>query len=62
MWGTRVFEVYGCTETGMVAARRTVDGPSWDNAARREGRGRAAMGSAHTAATFSRDGLLTACG
>ena len=29
MWDTRVFEVYGCTETGMVATRRTVDGPIW---------------------------------
>ena len=29
MWATRVFEVYGCTETGMVATRRTVDGPVW---------------------------------
>jgi acyl-coenzyme A synthetase/AMP-(fatty) acid ligase len=29
MWGTRLFEVYGCTETGMVATRRTVDGPVW---------------------------------
>ena len=29
MWSTRVFEVYGCTETGMVATRRTVDGPVW---------------------------------
>ena len=29
MWDTRVFEVYGCTETGMVATRRTVDGPVW---------------------------------
>ena len=29
MWNTRVFEVYGCTETGMVATRRTVDGPVW---------------------------------
>ena len=29
MWGTRVFEVYGCTETGMVATRRTVDGAVW---------------------------------
>ena len=28
-WGTRVFEVYGCTETGMVATRRTVDGARW---------------------------------
>lgn len=28
-WATRVFEIYGCTETGMVAARRTVDGPVW---------------------------------
>ncbi|MEP6608067.1 MAG: AMP-binding protein [Burkholderiaceae bacterium] len=28
-WGTRVFEVYGCTETGMVATRRTVNGPVW---------------------------------
>lgn len=29
MWSTRVLEVYGCTETGMVATRRTVDGPVW---------------------------------
>ncbi len=29
LWGTRVFEVYGCTETGMVATRRTVDGALW---------------------------------
>ena len=28
-WATRVFEIYGCTETGMVAARRTVEGPVW---------------------------------
>lgn len=28
-WNTRVFEIYGCTETGMVASRRTVDGPLW---------------------------------
>ncbi len=28
-WGTRVFEVYGCTETGMVATRRTVEGTRW---------------------------------
>ena len=28
-WATRVFEVYGCTETGMVATRRTVEGPLW---------------------------------
>jgi acyl-coenzyme A synthetase/AMP-(fatty) acid ligase len=29
MWGTCLFEVYGCTETGMVATRRTVEGPMW---------------------------------
>lgn len=29
LWSTRVFEIYGCTETGMVAARRTVAGPLW---------------------------------
>ena len=29
LWRTRVFEVYGCTETGMVATRRTVDGALW---------------------------------
>lgn len=29
LWNTQVFEIYGCTETGMVAARRTVDGPQW---------------------------------
>jgi acyl-coenzyme A synthetase/AMP-(fatty) acid ligase len=28
-WQTRVLEIYGCTETGQVAARRTVDGPWW---------------------------------
>jgi acyl-coenzyme A synthetase/AMP-(fatty) acid ligase len=28
-WSTPVFEVYGCTETGMVATRRTVNGPVW---------------------------------
>ncbi|HTT09986.1 MAG TPA: AMP-binding protein [Burkholderiaceae bacterium] len=29
LWHTRVLEIYGCTETGQVAARRTVDGPWW---------------------------------
>lgn len=29
LWATRVFEIYGCTETGQIAARRTVDGPWW---------------------------------
>lgn len=29
MWDTRVFEVYGCTETGMIATRRPVDGSLW---------------------------------
>jgi acyl-coenzyme A synthetase/AMP-(fatty) acid ligase len=29
LWQTRVLEIYGCTETGQVAARRTVDGPWW---------------------------------
>ena len=28
-WATRVCEIYGCTETGMIAARRTVEGPLW---------------------------------
>lgn len=28
-WNTRVFEVYGCTETGMIATRRTVQGERW---------------------------------
>ena len=28
-WATRLLEVYGCSETGMVATRRTVDGPWW---------------------------------
>lgn len=28
-WHTRVLEIYGCTETGQVAARRTVEGPWW---------------------------------
>ena len=29
LWSTQVFEVYGCTETGMVATRRTVEGTLW---------------------------------
>jgi acyl-coenzyme A synthetase/AMP-(fatty) acid ligase len=29
LWQTRVLEIYGCTETGQVAARRTLDGPWW---------------------------------
>ena len=29
LWNTRVLEIYGCTETGQVAARRTVEGPWW---------------------------------
>jgi acyl-coenzyme A synthetase/AMP-(fatty) acid ligase len=29
LWHTLVLEIYGCTETGQVAARRTVEGPSW---------------------------------
>ena len=29
LWRTQVLEIYGCTETGQVAARRTVDGPLW---------------------------------
>lgn len=28
-WRTRVYEIYGCTETGQIAARRTIDGPWW---------------------------------
>ena len=28
-WQAPVFEVYGCTETGMLATRRTLDGPHW---------------------------------
>lgn len=28
-WHTEVFEIYGCTETGQVASRRTVEGPWW---------------------------------
>lgn len=27
--GTRVAEIYGCTEAGSVASRRTLDGPDW---------------------------------
>src|SRR5262249_41337181 len=29
LWNTRVLEIYGCTETGQVAARCTVEGPIW---------------------------------
>ncbi len=28
-FGAAVFEIYGCTETGQVAARRTIDGDRW---------------------------------
>ncbi len=28
-FGAPVMEVYGCTETGMLATRRTLDGPAW---------------------------------
>lgn len=28
-WETRVMEIYGSTETGMVATRRTTEGPLW---------------------------------
>lgn len=28
-FGAPVREIYGCTETGQLAARRTVDGPQW---------------------------------
>ncbi len=27
--GAAVLEIYGCTETGQLASRRTIDGPSW---------------------------------
>ena len=30
LWDTCVFEIYGCTETGMVATRRTVAGRQWN--------------------------------
>jgi len=29
LWRTQVLEIYGCTETGQIAARRTVEGPWW---------------------------------
>ena len=28
-WGTRVLEIYGATEAGSLASRRTLDGPAW---------------------------------
>lgn len=28
-WGAPVREIYGCTETGQLASRRTLDGPWW---------------------------------
>lgn len=28
-WAAPVLEVYGCTETGMLATRRTTEGPRW---------------------------------
>lgn len=39
---TRVFEIYGCTEAGSMASRRTCDGPSWrwyDSVVARTGEG-----------------------
>lgn len=29
LWNAPVHEIYGCTETGQVAARRTIEGPCW---------------------------------
>ncbi len=29
-WATRVFEIYGATEAGSIASRRTLDGPAWE--------------------------------
>ncbi|MEQ1440501.1 AMP-binding protein [Fontimonas sp. SYSU GA230001] len=28
-WGAPVLEIYGCTEAGSTATRRTLDGPAW---------------------------------
>ena len=28
-FGSPLFEIYGCTESGQVASRRTTDGPTW---------------------------------
>lgn len=28
-WNTRVLEIYGATEVGSIASRRTLDGPEW---------------------------------
>ena len=28
-WDTRVFEIFGATECGSIASRRTADGPAW---------------------------------
>ena len=25
-----LFEIYGCTETGLIASRRTTSGPTWE--------------------------------
>jgi len=29
LWGTQVFEIFGCTEAGVMAHRRTTAGPRW---------------------------------
>jgi acyl-coenzyme A synthetase/AMP-(fatty) acid ligase len=29
LWKTRVLEIYGCTEAGSIASRRTTEGPLW---------------------------------
>jgi acyl-coenzyme A synthetase/AMP-(fatty) acid ligase len=28
-WGTRVLEIFGATEVGSIASRRTVEGDAW---------------------------------
>ena len=47
-WGTEVLEIFGATEVGSIASRRTVRGPDWtmyDGVAPRSRRARAGPGA-----------------
>lgn len=50
-WQAPVLEIYGCTEAGSTAARRTLDGPRWrllpDMALREQADGAAIVQAAH---------------
>ena len=61
-WSVPLFEVYGCSETGMIATRRTLDGPRWHTLAgvRVEARGAACWaGGGHVAHWMPLTDMLT---